>query len=105
MVHLVLYSHETSRRRIQDQAVCLCRHKRVSDISIANVSLTTMRQKTTQHAISRQKKIKTVLNKQQQRRLLFLAAKGSIRPKSTCTRKHIKEIHTDTSSTANVFDN
>jgi len=32
----------------------------------------------------------------------FLTAKGWI--KSTCTRKHIKEIHTDMSNTANVID-
>ena len=32
----------------------------------------------------------------------FLAAEGRI--KSTCTRKHIKEIHTNTSKTANVID-
>ena len=36
-------------------------------------------------------------------RLLFLAAKGWI--KSTCTRKHTKEIHTNMSNTANVIDN
>jgi len=36
---------------------------------------------------------------------LFLAAKGWI--KYTCTRKHIKEIHTNMSlsNTANVIDN
>jgi len=32
--------------------------------------------------------------------LLFLTAKGWI--KSTCTCKHVKEIHTNTSKTANV---
>jgi len=41
-------------------------------------------------------------HKQTNNVLLFMAAKGWI--KSTCTRKHIKEIHTNTSNTANVID-
>ena len=45
------------------------------------------------------------LNKQtcKQRLLLFMAVKGWI--KSTCTRRHIKEIHRNTSKTVNVIDN
>ena len=47
--------------------------------------------------------VKSMQRTYQQQRLLFLAANGSI--KSTCTRKLIKEIHTNMSHTANVIDN
>jgi len=43
------------------------------------------------------------LNNNKQQFLLFLVVKGWI--KSTCTRKHINEIHTNMSNTANVIDN
>ena len=44
-----------------------------------------------------------MVNKQQQQRLLFLAAKGWI--KSACTPKHVKEIRTNMSNTAKLLIN
>ena len=41
--------------------------------------------------------------KTQEQRLLFPVAKGWI--KSTCARRHIKEIHKSMSNTANFIDN